>query len=235
MESILSYSYFFEVLFKLAIIVGAYLIVRRFVLPFIKHQRWHDRILFYLPVVRNVFLVLLVMEIIVVLGQESPLLIVSVLAAVMVTLWGYITNALLGTFFKLQRGNLKGQGIKVNEFSGKVIDMKNTKIELETEKGEIIQVPYSKIVNNVEIRPSAAKHLRSSTVMVEVEEKAFKRLQKEVLNVVGGMPYVVDSVLPKIEVVDQQKDIYSCKVVVYTNDDKFIPLIKSRLLKLSIG
>lgn len=233
MESILSYSYFFEVIFKLTVIIGVYLIVWRFVLPFVKNQRWHDRIWFYLPVFRNAFLVLLVLEIIVVLGQESPWLIIGVLAAIMVALWGYVTNVLLGTFFKFQGGNLKGQGIKVGEHAGKVIDMKNTKIELETEKGEIIQVPYSKIVNNVEIRPSAAKHLRSCTVMVKVEEKAFKTLQTEVLNVVGSLPYVVDSVLPKIEVIDQSRDMYACKVVVYTNDDKFIPLIKSRLLKLS--
>jgi hypothetical protein len=233
MQSLFSYSYFFEVAFKLVLILGVYLVMWRFVLPFIKHQRWHDRILFYLPVVRNIALLLLIMEMIVVLGAESPFLVVAVIAAITVTLWGYVTNALLGTFFKLQRGDLKGQGIRLDDYAGKVIEMKNTKIEIETEKGEILQVPYSKIVNNVEIRPSAAKHLKSCTVLLQVEEKGFKMLQKEVMNVVGGLPYVVDSVLPKIEVVDQQKNAYSCKVVVYTNDDKFVPLIKARLLKLS--
>ncbi|CAG5083484.1 mechanosensitive ion channel [Parvicella tangerina] len=235
MESILSYSYFFEVVFKLGLILGVYLILWRFVLPFVKNQRWHDRIKFYLPVLRNTLLVLLVIEMVVVLGERSPFLVVSVLAITIATLWGYVTNALLGIFFKLQRGDLKGQGIRFDDYAGKVIEMKNTKMEVETEKGEILQVPYSKIVNNVEIRPSAAKHLKSCTVVIEVKEKAFKMLQKEVLNVVGNLPYVVDSVLPKIEVVDQSKEFYSCKVVVYTNDDKFVPLIKAKLLKLSRG
>lgn len=234
MRSLLSYSYFFEVAFKLALIIGVYLLVWRFVLPFIKNQRWHDRIKFYVPVFRNVVLVLLAVEMIIVLGQTSPLLVVAVLAVVIVTLWGYVSNALLGIFFKLQRGNLKGQGIKFDDHSGKVIDMKNIKVEIETEKGEILQVPYSKIVNNVEIRPSAAKYLKSCIVVVQVKEKGFKTLEKEVMNVVGRMPYVVDSVLPKVEVIDQQKDSYSCKIVVYTNDDKFIPIIKARLLKLSV-
>lgn len=235
MESILSYSYFFEVVFKLGLILLVYLFVLKFVLPFIKNQRWHDHVQFYLPVFRNVLMTLLSIEMIIVLGSTSPLLVIAVLCVVVVTLWGYVANALLGVFFKLQRGNLKGQGIKFDEYSGKVIDMKNTKMEVETEKGEILQVPYYKIVNNVEIRPSAAKHLKSCSVVINVQEKGFKMLQKDVLNIVGNLPYVVDSVLPKIEVIDQDKDSYSCKIVVYTNDDKFVPLIKARLLKLSIG
>lgn len=234
MAGILAYSYFFEVTIKLLFILGLYLVIGRFVLPFVKSVRWHDRIQFYLPVFRNFALVLLVIEMIMVLGEASPLLVVSVLVVVVATLWGYVTNALLGVFFKLQRGDLKGQGIRFDEYSGKVLEMKNTKMEIETEKGEILQVPYSKIVNNVEIRPSAAKHLKSCTVVVSVKEKAFKSLQKEVLNVVGRLPYVVDSVLPKIEVIDQQHDAYSCKIVVYTNDDKFIPVIKAQLLKIGI-
>ncbi len=234
MESILSYSYFFEVTLKLALILGVYLVIWRFVLPFIKNQRWHDSIKFYLPVFRNLLMLLLVIEVVIVLGQSSPFLVVAVLAVLVATLWGYVTNTLLGTFFKLQRGNLKGQGIKLDAYAGKVIEMKNTKMEIETERGEILQVPYAKIVNNVEIRPSAAKHLKSCSVVIKVREKGFKVLQKEVLNMVGNLPYVVDSVLPKVEVIEQDKDAYSCKVVVYTNDDKFVPLIKARLLKLSI-
>lgn len=233
MTSIVAHTYFIEIVFKLALILGVYLIVWRFVLPFVRNQRWHDRIWFYLPVARNISLLLLVIEVVIVLGQKAPLVVLGVLAVFITTLWGYVSNTLLGTFFKLQRGELKGQGIRLGEYSGKVIAMKNTKMEIETEKGEILQVPYSKIVNNIEIKPSAAKHLKSCTVLLEIEEKGFKKLQKEVLNMVGSLPYVVDSVLPKIEVVDQQRDAYSCKVVVYTNDDKFVPLIKAKLLKLS--
>lgn len=232
MVSILTNSYFIEIAFKLGLIVGVYFILWRFVLPFLKNERWHDRMVFYLPIIRNIALFLLVVEVLVVLGVEHPLLVVGVLAAVIVVLWGYVSNVVLGTVFRFQRGNLKGQGIKVEEFSGKVIEMRNAKLEIETEKGEILQMPYSKLINNVEIKPSAAKYLKSCTVLIEVKEDGFKKLQNDVLGLVSRLPYVVDSVLPKIEVVDQNLNSYSCKVVVYTNDDKYVPLIKAKLLKL---
>lgn len=233
--SLLINSYVIEILFKLGLLLGLYVLVMRFVLPFVKNERWHDRIQFYAPLVRNLAIVALAIEVVLHLGWSHPWITLGILAAVILLFWAYLSNVLLGTVFKIQRGNLKGQGIKLGEFSGKIVEMKNAKMEVETEKGEVLQIPYAKIVNEVEIKPSAAKYLRACSVVMEVNEKSFKTLQKDVSRQVGLMPYVVDTVLPKIEIIDQTVDQYRCKIVVYTNDDRFVPVIKSRLLKLNLG
>lgn len=230
--SILISSYFLEVIIKLIVILLVYILVMRFVVPFVRNDRWHDRVRFYAPIIRNIAIVILVVEVIANLAIVQPIVIVAVLAMIVLLFWGYLSNVFLGIVFKIQRGNLKGQGIRVSEFSGKILELKNAKIEVETEKGEILQIPYSKIVNEVEIKPSAAKNLKTCSVLLEVNEKAFKTLEKDVLREVGLMPYVVDTVLPKIEVIDQMSDLFKCKIIVFTNDDKFVPVIKSRLLKL---
>jgi len=159
-------SYFIGVVFKITIIYCSYWAIMKVLLPFVKNDLWHDRLEFYLPAVRNVVFFLLFLEVVLNLGTKSPFLTLGVTTGLVIISWGYVKELFQGTVFKFQRGNIAGQRLKVKEFAGKILALNNTKLELETEKGEILQIPYSQIVGDVEIKPTSAKYLRSCVLIL---------------------------------------------------------------------
>jgi hypothetical protein len=227
-------TYFLGFLFKLALIVVSYWLLRKVLIPFVKNDLWHDRLEFYLPPCRNVVLFLLILEVVIGLGVLSPFLTLGVATGLLFMSWGYSKELFQGTVFKFQRGNIAGQRLKIKDFSGRIVSLNNTKLELETEKGEILQIPYSQIVGDVEIKPTSAKYLRACVLILKTPQVDYVKFENGIRTLVSRIPYVVDSVKPKFEIINQTSDEVECKLVVYTNDEKFIPQIKSKLLEFQV-
>jgi hypothetical protein len=199
-------------------------------IPFIKNDLWHERLKFYLPAIRNLALFLLILEVVINLGVISPFLTLGIATGLLFVSWGYSKELFQGTVFKFQRGNIAGQRLKVKEFSGKIISLNNTKLELETEKGEILQIPYSQIVGDVEVKPTSAKYLRACVLIFKISQQNYAGFEQDIRKAISKIPFVVDSVKPKFEIINQSSQEVECKLVVYTNDEKFIPQIKSKLI-----
>ncbi len=223
-------TYFIGFIVKLFIVFAAYWLLLKVLVPFVKNDLWHERLKFYLPACRNVILFLLILEVVINLGIESPFLTLGIATGLLIVSWGYSKELFQGTVFKFQRGNIAGQRLKVKDFSGKIVALNNTKLELETEKGEILQIPYSQIVGDVEIKPSSAKYLRACVLMLKTTQEDYAGFEQGLRKTISRIPFVVDSVKPKFEIINQSSEEVECKLVVYTNDEKFIPQIKSKLL-----
>lgn len=223
-------SYFIGFLFKLLLIIFSYWLLQRVLIPFVKNDLWHDRLEFYLPPCRNVLFFLLILEVVIGLGINSPFLTLGVATGLLFVSWGYSKELFQGTIFKFQRGNIAGQRLKVGDYAGRIVALNNTKLELETEKGEILQIPYSQIVGDVEIKPTSAKYLRACVLILRTSQRDYVKFERDVRTVISKIPYVVDSVKPKFEIINQNTKEVECKLVLYTNDEKFIPQIKSKLL-----
>ena len=158
---------------------------------------------------------------------------IGVVTGLVIIFWSYVKEFCQGTVFKFQRGNIVGQRLRVREFAGQIMALNNTKLEIETEKGEVVQIPYSQIISDVEIKPTSAKYLRACVLVFSISEAEFDNFQRKIFKYISGIPYVVDSVKPKMEIVSQTNEALECKLVVYTNDERYVPKIKSRLLNFS--
>jgi hypothetical protein len=225
-------SYFILVIVKLVIIFASYWVVLKVLVPFVKNDLWHERLKFYLPAIRNVVLFLLILEVVINLGATSPFLTLGIGTGLLFVSWGYSKEVFQGTVFKFQRGNIAGQRLKVKDFSGKITSLNNTKLELETEKGEILQIPYSQIVGDVEVKPTSAKYLRACVLILKTDQDNYVSFEQNIRRAIANLPFIVDSVKPKFEIINQSNVEVECKLVVYTNDEKFIPQIKSKLLAI---
>jgi len=204
-----------------------------YIIPWIRNERIQERLKFYLPLIRNVFWVLFFIDLIYELSIINPIVSVSIFGVIVGLLWQFIRDFVQGVIFGFQKGNIIGQRLKINDYSGTVADLKTTKLHLEIENGEIVQFPYSKISSQLVSKPTVTKHLKSCSFSVYLSEhvnvdKAQNRLIEHLLN----MPWVISTMKIKVEVVEERRESIELKVVVYTSDEKYIPRIKQEVSEL---
>ncbi|MFT6783774.1 MAG: hypothetical protein ACJA1A_003715 [Saprospiraceae bacterium] len=223
---------FIAIASQVFLVLLGFWVVNKIILPFVKNEKWHDRLSFYAPVLRNILFGLIILQTVVIIGSKYPLVSIGLLAGMIAMTWGFSKEVVQGTIFKLQRGNIVGQRIKLKEYSGKVVNMNDTKLELESEQGEVIQIPYSDIANSVEVKPSSARYLKSCSVKFQLNNENHITFQKKVLDRIGSIPYVITSIQPKFEVIQTEGNQTELKVVVYTNSEEYIPTIRKQLMSV---
>ena len=67
-------------------------------------------------------------------------------------LWYYIKNYISGGVFKLNAKFELNDTVQINEFQGKIVGLGNHRLELESENGEIIYIPYSQLSDTVIVK-----------------------------------------------------------------------------------
>lgn len=221
-----------EALFEAVLIYLVFTLISRFILPFVRGEKWSDRLSFYTPVLRNLSFIVFLVYVLLVLAIAYPYATLIGVASLLLLLWGIIREVFQGTLFRLYKGNLAGQRIQFKDYAGKILDMKNIKMEIETDKGELLQIPYSQIISGVEVKPSTTRNLKTCNVELKLNSTDYIGKEEEWLRKLATIPYVVLSKVPKIEVLDQSGDQLHVKVVVYTNSDEFIPSVRQYITSL---
>ena len=202
-------------------------VIQHVIVKAIRNERWHEFITFYNPVVRNIAWVLFAINLVYQMANVNPIVSLAVLGVVLALGWQSIRDFVQGTIFRFQKGNIKGQVLKVKAFKGVVNKMQNTKIELVTNNEEIIQIPYSRIITAITTKPTATKHLRVGHVFVDLPEggdiEAIKATtQERLLN----MPWVVSSKGVKIE---KKAGKQRLKIAFSTLDEACIDRVKKTI------
>jgi len=208
-------------------------LVIRYVIPRIRKERLQDKLHFYVPLVRNAVWVLFFIDLIYELALVNPYVTLGLFGVGLALSWQLVRDYIQGIIFGFQKGNIIGQRIKIEEYSGIISELKATKLNLEIENGEIIQFPYGKVTSQIISKPTFAKHLKSCGFTVSLSSKvdvgkAQQKLMRRLLN----MPWVISSMKIKIEVLEQNQQQIDLKVVVYTSDEKYIPKIKQEVSEL---
>jgi hypothetical protein len=202
-------------------------VIQQVVVKAIRHERWHEFIAFYNPLVRNIAWILFAINIVYRLANVNPIVSLAVVGVVLALGWQSIRDFVQGTIFRLQKGNIKGQLLKVKSFKGVVNKMQNTKIELVTNNEEIIQIPYSRIITAITTKPTASKHLKVGHIFVDLPKdgdiEAIKSSTKERLL---NMPWVVSSQGVKIE---KKAGSQRLKVAFSTLDEACIERVKKTI------
>ncbi len=210
---------------------------QKYVIRWIKNDRIHDALEFYIPVMRNTVWVLFIIDLlyeVILLNYQSSwvkgIMACGMFGIIIAFVWGIIRDFIQGIIFKFQKGNIIGQRIKLDDFSGEIVQMKNTKLDIQLENGEIIQYPYSKLTSKVVTKPTIARHLKSCSFSISVPygthlEKTKEQITRYMLNI----PWVISGMKMKIEVIDQNLEEINLKIIVYTIDEKYISKIKQEV------
>jgi|GEM_PF-2878842 len=167
--------------------------VQHLLVRLIKRERLQDWLSFYTPIIRNVVWIIFAVRIIYLLGKFQPLLVLAIAGIVIALLWSVLRDFVQGTLFRLQKGDIVGQQIKVENYKGKVIQMGETKLSIELKNGEIVQIPYHKLFTNVIIKPIANRDFKKQTIVVPFTSSAtsFNNIKRLLTKRLLAYPWVV--------------------------------------------
>lgn len=204
-------------------------LIQHIVVKVIRKEWLHDWVAFHNPLFRNIAWVLFTINAVYRLAEVNPVVSLVVVGVILALGWQSIRDFVQGTIFRFQRGNLKGQRLKVKSYDGIVNKMENTKIELITDNEEVLQIPYNKIISAVTTKPTATKHLIKGQIIVNLDknspiEVAESKLKTQLMNI----PWVVTSKGIKIEKI---KDKNKLKIAFSTLNEGFVERVKKEVLE----
>ncbi len=83
--------------------------------------------------------------------------------------WFSLRDFIAGAVFKASGKFSKNETVRIGDFAGKIAGLESRNLVLETEKGETVYIPYSKVLGNVIIRSHPAENVMSHTFQMHIE------------------------------------------------------------------
>ncbi len=163
---VIPFKVFFLLIIELVWLIGFFVTFQYVVIRMIKNHKWKDWLTFYVPLIRNVVLVLFTAKVVYSLGKYNPLLILFIVGVVFASTWPIIRDFVQGTIFCLQKGNIVGQEIKMDEIKGLIIKLGKTKLNVEQKNGEVVQIPYNQVFTSVVAKPITDKEVKSEMIII---------------------------------------------------------------------
>jgi len=229
----ISFGMFFRLLSAAFWIFIVFFVAIRYVTPWISNERLQERLRFYLPLIRNIVWILFFIDLVYEISLINLFVSLSLFGVVIALLWQLVRDFVQGIIFGFQKGNIVGQRLKINDFSGTVSAQTATKLHLEVENGEIFQFPYSKVTSQLVSKPTEARYLKSCSFSVVLSEKVnIDAARDKLTSHLLSMPWVISTMKIKVEVVEEKNANIELKVVVYTSSEKYISRIKQEIAEL---
>lgn len=196
----------------------------------VKKEAQESLLSVYVPITINFVWIFFILYCIYLLAIINPLVSVFISSLVLLATWNYVKDFVQGTIFKVQKGNLVGQLINVNDFSGKVVKMKNTRIYLQIENGKIIEYPYSKLSDTIIAISSNVEDCKKCTLNISVPiTKEIEEIKGQLRLQLFNIPWIVTNREIKIDIISQDLETINFKISTYTLDEKFIPKIQQSI------
>lgn len=147
-------------------------------------------------------------------------------------LWFYIKNYISGGVFKLNAKFDINDTVQIDEYQGKIIDMGNHRLELESENGEIIYIPYSKLSDAVIVKVHPGEMILShSFTMSTSSSKSVADTIADIRFAILSLPYASLKKTPQIKLFHEDKDHYVFELVVYTLEKEYFYKIEQEIRK----
>lgn len=208
-------------------VVSIYLlfwIILEYLLRLVKNDGLYYQLSFYIPQIRNIVWVFYISYLFLLLIDFQLIFGSIVLICFLIIKWKYLKSFFYGIFFKIQKGNVVGQYIKLKDKRGMIHDLKNSRMDLELSNGDILQYPYHLLINEPISLPVLGKLNKISILIdVETEDKTAYLLdfKKQILL----NPYVVSPNKVRLDFIEDKKGKEKLKVVVYTCEEIYVSRI----------
>ena len=140
-------SYIFNFVFQLLILLGAIILIRRFLTVSLKNKLSYKKYLFFYDVlvylIWTLFIFLKVADVV----SNNLLIAGSVVLILLALLWEYLKNLFLGIIFAFQYGYILENNLLVNGKEGKLVSYSSSYFEILTVKGERLKIKYKEVFN----------------------------------------------------------------------------------------
>lgn len=186
------FSIVFILLVQAIWIVVIFGLVQHLVIRMIKRESLNEWLSFYVPLIRNIIWALFLVKVVFTFGTYQPLLVLFITSVSLALTWSILRDLVLGTIFRFQKGNIEGQEVRLNEFSGQVTKMGETKLSIVLKNGEVVLLPYQKLFTEVLIIPLTNKQIKAVSIILPIVAfKNIESIKKQIKAIVLASPWVV--------------------------------------------
>ncbi len=130
--------------------------------------------------------------------------------------WSGFKNFIARSFFQINNRFKINEIIKIGNYRGKIISFGAANLELESETGEHIYIPYFKLQDEIIIKSDPAEMIKAFVFKLKSPDKqtiadTSAQLHKEIIN----LPWTSINKAPQIIFREKQEDQYLFEITVY--------------------
>ena len=214
------------ILFRAAVKIISYINVLRKPYIFIRK---------FLPIVDLIVLVIITFWILFRIFKDSDLLpiIMIIVALIFVSLFGWLwgRDFIAGIILKSENYFEKNKKIRLNNKTGKIVKTSMRYLEFETDEGEAVRVPYSRITGEYFTKLSPGEKYESHLIILQVNEEVdTKSLRETVRKYIFNSPWYLVRKEPVIEILSSDAGGYKINLNIYSLNSSHADLIRQDLL-----
>jgi len=213
-----------EIAFEVLSIYLLFWFILEYLLRLVKNDGLYYQLSFYIPQIRNIVWVFYISYLFLILIDYQLIFGSIVLICFLIIKWKYLKSFFYGMIFKIQKGNVVGQYIKLKDKSGMIHDLKNSRMDLELSNGDILQYPYHLLINEPISLPVLGK-LNKISILIDVETEDKTAYLLNVKKQILLNPYVVSPNKVRLDFIEDKKGKEKLKVVVYTCEEIYVSRI----------
>ena len=152
-----------------------------------------------------------------------PLIGIGVILFLLLGFWRFIKDFIAGLVFRIQDNYRINQRIQLKSNSGIIVELLTTHVELESDSGERIFVPFTEFFNQIIRKPSVQERLKQFSLEISVAaEVDFGQFEKKVLS----CPWIITEKTPRL--IQNYKE-GTIRISGYTIDLKYVVHIRKYL------
>jgi len=149
--------------------------------------------------------------------------------------WPIIRDFISGIIIKLEGSYAINGWIRINNVEGRIKKLRYRSIEIESEKGETVNIPYSMINREIRVKSHPVESIKSHTFEIEVPKSLeFKEYKEKIRTVLLNSHWASLKKEPKIKLLREDNGSLLLQVTAYTLDDRYFEAIES-LIKSKVA
>lgn len=146
--------------------------------------------------------------------------------------WFSIKDFIAGALFKMHKDFREKDIIQVDNFEGKIIEMGNRLLKIESDSGEVIYIPYSKLNQQTIIKVHPGEMVLShaftlSTSKNEKVEQLIDKIRFEVLS----LPWASIKRPPIVEIIHEDDNSFIFEVKLYSLEKQYFFKMEQEIRK----
>ena len=141
-----------------------------------------------------------------------------------------LRDLVAGVIFKLSDHFSINDTLKVKKYSGKIVSFGRSSLELETENGKSIYIPYSKVLNAVNIKTDPAEKISRYNFKLEtIKDCALKEKTEQIKQAIMVLPWSSIKKSPLIKPIDETENSFLFEITIFSLEKEYFHKIENNI------
>lgn len=196
----------------------------------------YNKINKYLPFIELIFWFLFIIASMNRLLEHNQIIASGIYAFLLIAFiwffWSFIRDIIAGLIIKYNDTFKLNENIKIKEYSGRVRSFSRRYLEIETELGEIVYIPYSSIPSSILVKSNPGEKIKAHTFSINVSNKYdLVKLVGEIKSFVLALPWA--SVIKKPLIIPNGNidNCYKFEITIYSIEEVYLFQMEDKIRK----